>query len=109
MGTRKPLELLGPTERAIMLLLWEAGPQTVRQVHKHFQATDPDVAYTTILTPLRELHSKGLVSRVRQKQLHVYHAVPRAELLSAAFERILAELGATAADRARIAEALRHE
>jgi predicted transcriptional regulator len=108
MSRRKPFELLGPTERAIMQLLWETGPQTAKQVHKHFQAMRADIAYTTILTPLQELYAKGVVTRVRHKQRHAYQAVPRAEILSTAFERQMVELGATADDRADILEALRH-
>ena len=91
-----------------MQVLWEAGPQTARQVQLHFQATRPDIAYPTILTPLQELHAKGMVTRTRQKQRHLCHAVPKAVVLCDAFERMLAELGATAADRAQIVEALRH-
>jgi predicted transcriptional regulator len=100
MGARKSFELLGPTERAIKQALWETGPQTARQVHKHFQATRPDTAYTTILTPLQELHSKGLVTRTRHLQRPMYQAVPKAVLLRDAFERMLAELGAMDSDRA---------
>jgi predicted transcriptional regulator len=107
MGTRKPFELLGPTERAVLQVLWEAGPQRVREVYKHYVVARPDAAYTTILTTLQELHSKGLVTRTRDKQHHVYTAVPRAVLLHNAFERMLAELGATAAERIEVVEALR--
>jgi BlaI family transcriptional regulator, penicillinase repressor len=109
MSRRKPFDLLGPTERAIMQLLWEAGPQTVRAAHKLFQMQRPDVAYTTILTTLQELHTKNMVTRTEEQRPHIYHALPRAVLLHNAFERQLAELGATASDRAQILEALRHE
>jgi predicted transcriptional regulator len=108
MGSRKSFELLGPTERAVLQVLWETGPQRVREVYKHYLVARPDAAYTTILTTLQELHSKGLVTRTRDKSHHVYTAVPRAEILAAAFERMLAELGATDSDRAQIVEALRH-
>ena len=108
MSRKKTLDLLGPTERAVLQVLWEAGPQRVREVYKHFLATRPDVAYTTILTTLQELHTKRLVTCTRGKSYHVYTAVPRAEILAAAFERQLAELGTTDSDRAHIVEALRH-
>jgi predicted transcriptional regulator len=108
MSRKKTLDLLGPTERAVLQVLWEAGPQRVREVYKHYLVTRPDAAYTTILTTLQELHSKGLVTRTRNKQHHLYQAVPKAEILAAAFERQLAELGATDSDRAYIVEALRH-
>jgi predicted transcriptional regulator len=107
MGTRKPLDLLGPTERAVLQVLWETGPQRVREVYKHYLVARPDAAYTTILTTLQELYAKGLVARARDKSHHVYTAVPKADILAAAFERQFAELGATDSDRAQIVEALR--
>jgi predicted transcriptional regulator len=107
MSRKKTLDLLGPTERAVLQVLWEQGPQRVREVYKYYLVTRPDAAYTTILTTLQELHTKRLVTRARDKSHHVYTALPRAEILAAAFERMLAELGATAADRAGIVEALR--
>jgi predicted transcriptional regulator len=67
-----------------------------------------DVAYTTMLTTLRELHDKGFVTRTCDTPRHVYHAVPRAEILTTAFERQLADLGAVSLSRAQIVEALRH-
>jgi predicted transcriptional regulator len=107
MGARKPLELLSPTERTVLQVLWDMGPQTVRQVWSHFLRERPDTAYTTVLTTLQELYAKRLVTRTPSKPRHVYQAVPRAEFLAAIFERQLAELGATAADRAHVVEVLR--
>jgi predicted transcriptional regulator len=108
MRIRKTFELLGPTERAILQLLWEAGPQTVRQVQAHFQRARPEVGYTTILTPLQELHGKGLVTCTRHEQQHVYQVVSRSAVLHAAFQGIFDELGATEAERIEVVEALRH-
>jgi predicted transcriptional regulator len=107
MCRKKTLDLLGPTERAIMQLLWEMGPQTTRQIWSHFQTLRSDVAYTTILTPLQELHGKGMLTRTRDKQRHVYQAVPKTVLLQTAFERMLVEVGATESDRTQIMEVLR--
>ena len=50
---------------------------------------------------------KGFVTRTAERKPHVFTAMPRAAVLHTAIERQLIELGATASDRAQLAEALR--
>jgi predicted transcriptional regulator len=60
-------------ELAILCVLWERGPSTVRQVHEvlsHRRA----VAYTTTLKLLQIMTEKGLVRRQEQGRGHVYEA-----------------------------------
>jgi len=66
------------------------------------------VASMTVRTTLEVLLRKGFVTRQCDHQPYISTAVPKAILLHAAFERQLAELGATESDRAHVVEALCH-
>ena len=48
-------------ELAILRVLWEAGPSTVRQVHEALAGRD--TGYTTILKLMQIMADKGLVDR----------------------------------------------
>ena len=69
------LSLPRPTdaELAILRVLWERGPSTVRQVHDVLSRERPG-AYTTALKLLQIMTDKGLVSRDERDRSHVYHA-----------------------------------
>lgn len=59
-----------------MNVLWEAGPQTVAQVVDALgRARRRKPAYSTILTTLRILESKGCVRHTKDGRAFVYHAV----------------------------------
>jgi BlaI family transcriptional regulator, penicillinase repressor len=60
-------------ELAILRVLWERGPSTVRQVHDVLSRERP-AAYTTALKLLQIMTDKGLVSRDERDRSHVYHA-----------------------------------
>jgi predicted transcriptional regulator len=60
-------------ELAILRVLWERGPSTVRQVHDVL-ARDRQAAYTTALKLLQIMTEKGLVRRDESERTHVYHA-----------------------------------
>ena len=81
-------------ELAILHVLWQRGPSTVRQVHEALNATKR-TGYTTVLKFMQIMHEKGLVSRDETQYAHVYQArLPReqaqrtlvADLLDKAFE-----------------------
>jgi BlaI family transcriptional regulator, penicillinase repressor len=59
-------------ELAILRVLWERGPSTVRQVHDVL-ARDRPTAYTTALKLLQIMTEKGLVRRDETDRTHVYH------------------------------------
>lgn len=61
------------TELAILRVLWERGPSTVRQVHQTLVRERP-TAYTTALKMLQIMTEKGLVSRDESDRTHVYQA-----------------------------------
>ena len=80
------------TERELdlMTVLWDRGPSTVAQVRESL--TD-DLAYTTVLTLLRVMEEKGLVSRVEEGRAHRYSpCVERAEARSSALRRMTLRL-----------------
>jgi BlaI family transcriptional regulator, penicillinase repressor len=60
-------------ELAILRILWERGPSTVRQVHEVL-ARDRQAAYTTALKLLQIMIEKGLVERDERDRTHVYCA-----------------------------------
>lgn len=71
--------LLGPLEQDVMEAVWGLGATTVRDVHKVL-AADREIAYTTVMTTMSRLASKGLLERDTSGLAHVYRAVvPREE------------------------------
>ncbi|HJR58793.1 MAG TPA: BlaI/MecI/CopY family transcriptional regulator [Vicinamibacterales bacterium] len=60
-------------ELAILRVLWERGPSTVRQVHDSLTPERP-TAYTTALKMLQIMTEKGLVRRDETDRTHIYHA-----------------------------------
>jgi predicted transcriptional regulator len=59
-------------EADLMDVLWEHGPSTVAEVRDRL--TD-DLAYTTVLTILRTLESKGYVGHGEEGRAHRYSAL----------------------------------
>ena len=64
--------VLADREAEIMEVLWDFGPSTVSEVKE--RVTD-ELAYTTVLTVLRTLESKGYVSHDPEGKAHRYSAV----------------------------------
>ena len=58
-------------ELAILRVLWDRGPSTVRQVHAALSASQKS-GYTTILKLLQIMTDKGLVVRDESERAHVY-------------------------------------
>ena len=80
-------------ELAILRVLWQRGPSTVREVHEalHAKREDP-VGYTTILKLLQIMTEKKLVKRDARARTHVYAAAvsettTRKQLLSDLVDR----------------------
>src|SRR4051812_3053709 len=68
-------KLPNPTgaELAILRVLWQRGPSTVRQVHQALNEVKK-TGYTTVLKFMQIMHEKGLVSRDEAPYAHVYEA-----------------------------------
>jgi predicted transcriptional regulator len=61
--------VLGDRELDIMGVLWDLGSGTVAEVRRKLPA---DLAYTTVLTILRNLEAKELVSHTAEGKAHRY-------------------------------------
>jgi BlaI family transcriptional regulator, penicillinase repressor len=58
-------------ELAILRVLWERGPSTVREVHDALSRSQ-DTGYTTVLKLLQIMTEKGIVDRDESQRAHVY-------------------------------------
>jgi BlaI family transcriptional regulator, penicillinase repressor len=68
-------------------VLWERGPSTVAEVRA---ALGTSLAYTTVLTILRNLETKGAVSRWGEGRAHRYFAVvARNDAREGALQRLI--------------------
>lgn len=61
------------SELAILRILWQLGPSTVRQVHEALNETR-ETGYTTVLKLMQIMTEKGLVKRDERERTHVYQA-----------------------------------
>jgi predicted transcriptional regulator len=64
-------ELLGPLEQDVMEVVWELEEATVRDVHERL-ALRRKIAYTTVMTTMTRLASKGLLARDTESLAHRY-------------------------------------
>lgn len=69
----KPIPRPTDAELAILRVLWERGPSTVREVHDALSSTH-DTGYTTVLKLLQIMIDKRLVIRDESQRAHVYAA-----------------------------------
>ena len=60
-------------ELAILRVLWQRGPSTVREVQESLNEERP-TGYTTVLKLLQIMTEKELVKRDEQQRAHVYEA-----------------------------------
>jgi predicted transcriptional regulator len=68
-GAPKPTE----AELAILRVLWQHGPSTVRDVQEALVRRRP-TGYTTVLKLLQIMTEKGLVLRDERERAHLYEA-----------------------------------
>lgn len=69
--TRTPAPRPTDAELAILRILWDRGPSTVRQVHD-ILGLERQAAYTTALKLLQIMTEKGLVERDERDRTHIY-------------------------------------
>lgn len=62
---------LGPLEADVMDVVWQKGEASVREVYQVFSKRR-EIAYTTVLTVLRNLNRKGILRRRRNDGGYIY-------------------------------------
>jgi BlaI family penicillinase repressor len=70
---QKPTPKPTVMELAILRVLWDRGPATVRDVHQVLEGEKP-TGYTTVLKLLQIMTAKGMVTRNEDARAHVYEA-----------------------------------
>ena len=82
--------VLGTRELDVMRALWDLRSGTVADVRDHL---DADLAYTTVLTILRNLEEKAYVSRKTEGRAHRYYPrIGRRAARRSAVERLVQTL-----------------
>ena len=79
---RKPSSQPNEVELAILRVLWDRGPSTVRQVHEGRAAAKGQrkAGYTSTLKMMQVMCDKGLLARDESRRPQVYRpAVPEAQ------------------------------
>jgi predicted transcriptional regulator len=89
----EPLEaLLGPLEQEVMDVVWRRGDTTVRAVHDDL-AQRRTIAYTTVMTTMTRLATKGLLTRDTEGLAHRYRpAVSRERYARSAVNDVMSWL-----------------
>lgn len=65
-----------PSELAVLQLLWERGPQTVKEVHEALTAdVENPIIYTTVLKTMQVMFDRGMVARKSVGRMHIYEAI----------------------------------
>jgi BlaI family penicillinase repressor len=77
---KRKAELPRPTdaELAILRVLWQLGPATVRHVQEALNQ-EKETGYTTVLKLMQIMHEKGLLERDESARTHIYRAALREE------------------------------
>jgi len=92
-GRSRDLSGLGWLEAEILRVVWDIGDVTVRDVYEELRLRRR-IAYTTVMSVLRNLAVKGLLEQDRSKAAFVYRARVRDEevargILHAVVEKIM--------------------
>ena len=66
-----------PSELAVLQLLWERGPLTVKEVHEALTADgEKTIIYTTVLKTMQLMLERGMVERKSSLgRKHIYEAI----------------------------------
>src|SRR5437879_5622354 len=86
-------EELSEAEQEVLKTLWEIGSGTVREVHEALQRQGRGRAYTTVLTFLGRLESKGYAASDKTALAHVFRpTVSREALLAQRLTKLVDEV-----------------
>lgn len=70
---KKPLTPLGDSEMEILHIVWEKDEATVSAVHEHILGYRK-VAYTTVMTIMKKLADKGILTFRKDGVTYIYRA-----------------------------------
>ena len=91
MPSKRGTRVLGDLEERLMEIVWKEHPLSVREVCARVRRTK--LAYTTVMTTLDRLHTKGLLARTKQGNAFLYlPAIDRAEYQCRVVETALAPM-----------------
>ena len=73
---KKPNQSAPPTasELAILQLLWENGPLSVKEIHEVLDQ-NKSVVYTTVLKTMQVMMERGMLDRSSEGRKHIYRAI----------------------------------
>ena len=84
---------LPDAELAVLQMLWERGPSTIRQLSDALYPSGTDAHYATVQKLLDRLELKGCVSRDRSSWAHVFQAMmSRDELIGRRLQAVAERL-----------------
>ncbi|TVR16460.1 MAG: BlaI/MecI/CopY family transcriptional regulator [Planctomycetota bacterium] len=68
------MDVIGPLQLRVMKFIWKNGPSTVHAVHDALndEKGAPTLAYTTILTVMRNLAKREILEQTAQGRSHVF-------------------------------------
>ena len=74
------MRAFGELEATVMNLIWDknGADRTVRDVYELIRR-DREIAYTTVMSTMDNLHRKGWLSRVREGKAYLYRAIQSRE------------------------------
>ncbi|MBA3672899.1 MAG: BlaI/MecI/CopY family transcriptional regulator [Gemmatimonadaceae bacterium] len=97
MTSKRTTRVLGELEERLMEIVWKEHPLSVREVCARVRRTR--LAYTTVMTTLDRLHTKGLLARTKQGNAFLYlPAIDHTEYQRRVIETALAPMFAQDAE-----------
>ena len=68
------MDVIGPLQLRVMKYIWKKGPSTVHAVHDALneESGATALAYTTILTVMRNLAKRGILEQAAQGRSHIF-------------------------------------
>lgn len=103
--TKQSLPRPTEAELAILRVLWDRGPSTVRDVQQAL-VDERGTGYTTALKLLQIMTDKGIVRRDDRQRTHIYEAVAPAETTQRQLVRDLLERAFGGSARQLVMQAL---
>lgn len=89
---RDPIEV-SPYELAVLEVLWDRGPSTIREISQSIYGKSTTACYATVQKLLERLEVKRCVKRRRQSPAHTFQAkIDRSDLIATGLEVLARKL-----------------